>query len=76
MNKLESTLPELANMLTNIEPNIKKEKGHVMVVDSSGARKKRLKKKAQKVKAAKPSTILHKDKAVKEKYHLCGKTGY
>ena len=46
MNKLETTLPQLANMLTTINPNLKKEKGHVSIVQKSSAWKKGQKKKA------------------------------
>ena len=46
MNKLETTLPELANMLTCAEPNLKKDKGHVMVVSKFGSYKKGQKKRA------------------------------
>ena len=48
MNKLEASLPELSNMLQSVEPNLKKKKGQLLVVESSDAQKKRLKKKAQK----------------------------
>ena len=77
MNKLKMSLPELANMLTNAEPNIKKEKGQVMVVESSGARKKRPKKnKVQKAKATKPNKGIKKNKVAKGKCHFCGKEGH
>ena len=46
MNKLETTLLELANMLTSANPNLKKDKGHVMVVLKSGTNKKGQKKSA------------------------------
>ena len=39
MNKLKSTLSELVNMLTSAEPNLKKDKGHVMVVSKSGTQR-------------------------------------
>ena len=32
MNKLETTLSKLANMLTSVEPNLKKDKENVMIV--------------------------------------------
>ena len=35
MNKLKATLPELVNMHVNVEPNIKKDKRYVLVMDSS-----------------------------------------
>ena len=44
MNKLETTLLELANMVTSVEHNLKKDKGHVMVVLKFGACKKGQKK--------------------------------
>ena len=40
MNKLDTTLPELANILTSAEPNLKKEKGQVMVIQKYGIQKK------------------------------------
>ena len=40
MNKLEATLPKLKNMLTIANPNLKKDMGHMMVVQKSGTRKK------------------------------------
>ena len=77
MNKLEASLPKLSNMLQSAEPNLKKEKGKVLVVESSGARKKRpKKKKVQKPKMIKPKKGIKKDKASKEKYHFCGKEGH
>ena len=46
MNKLETTPLKLANKFTNVEPNLKKDKGHVMVISKFSARKKGQKKKA------------------------------
>ena len=64
-------------MLQSVEPNLKKEKGKVLVVESSSARKKRpKKKKAQKAKMIKPKKGIKKDKAPKGKYHFCGKEGH
>ena len=65
MNKLETTLPELANMLTSLEPNLKKNKGHMMVVSKFGTRKKGKKKRAQKAKEIKPQKSIKKDKKPK-----------
>ena len=76
MNKLETTLSELANMLTSAEPNLKKEKGHVLVIQKSSARKKGQKKKAQKAKETKPQKSIKKDKKPKGSYHFCNKEGH
>ena len=76
MNKLETTLPELANMLTSAEPNLKKKKGHVMVVQKSSTQKKGQKKKAQKAKKTKLQKIIKKDKKSKESCHFGHKEGY
>ena len=76
MNKLKSTLSELVNMLTSAEPNLKKDKGHVMVVSKSGAHKKGQKKRAQKAKEIKPQKSIKKDKKPKRTYHYCNKKGH
>ena len=77
MNNLKASLSELSNMLQSAEPNLKKDKGQVLVVESSSARKKRLKKyKAQKAKATKPNKGIKKDKVPKGKCHFCGKEGH
>ena len=76
INKLEATLHELANMLTNAEPNLKREKGCILVINSSGS-KKRLstKKKAQKAKATKHDKDIKKGTA-KGKCHFYSKEGH
>ena len=54
MNKLEASLPELTNMPTNAELNIKKDKGHVLVMTSSSSKKRQsINKKVQKAKETK-----------------------
>ena len=73
MNKLETTVPELANMLTSAEPNLKKDKGHVMVISKSRTHKKGQKKKAQQAKETKPQKSIKKDKKPKGTYHYCNK---
>ena len=61
-------------MLQSVEPNLKKEKGQLLVVESSGTRKKRpKKKKAQKAKSINPKKGIKKDKVPKEKCHFYGK---
>ena len=54
INKLETTLLELTNMLTSAEPKLKKDKGHVMVVSKFDTHKKGQKKRTQKAKEIKP----------------------
>jgi len=44
INKLDSTLPELLNMLKTVEKGLKKEKGLVLLVWSSRISKKKKKK--------------------------------
>ena len=75
MNKLETTLPKLVNIFTSAEPNLKKDKGHVMVVSKSGACKKGQKKRAQKAKDTKPQKSIKKDKKPKGTYHCYNKQG-
>ena len=77
MNKLESTLPKLLNMLKNVEVNLKKDKGQASMVFSNSSRVKtrRSKSKFKKNKQiTKPSkgVLRRKDKA-KSKYFHCSK---
>ena len=76
MNKLETTLPELENILTSVEPNLKKDKGHVMVILKSDAYKKGQKKKAQKAKETMPQKSIKKDKKLKGSCHYYIKKGH
>ena len=76
MNKLEATLPELTNMLQNAEPNLKKEKRHILVINSLGSMKRQsTKKKAQKAKATKQGKDVKKGSA-RGKCHFYSKEGY
>ena len=76
MNKHETTLLELANVLTSAEPNLKKDKCHIMVIKKSSARMKEQKKKAQKVKETKLQKNNKKDKKPKESCHFCHNEGH
>ncbi|XP_017980986.1 PREDICTED: uncharacterized protein LOC108663015 [Theobroma cacao] len=83
MNRLEATLPKLLNMLDTVERSIRKDKGSLLLVSSSKAHTKQLKKKApkgkkvksQNEKALKPKEGVKKDKE-KDICHHCGKLGH
>jgi hypothetical protein len=76
MNKLDSTLLELLNILKNIKLAHKKEKSFILLVQSSGMSKKKNKNKNKKgfvSKVKKPTKGIKKDKTT---YYHCGKYGY
>ncbi|XP_074577493.1 uncharacterized protein LOC141833884 [Curcuma longa] len=73
INQIESTIPELINMLKSIEPTGKKEKKEVMLADSSkkGSKRKakrQARRKKKKVKVTKPTS--------KGPCHHCGKMSH
>ncbi|XP_074590045.1 BRAP2 RING ZnF UBP domain-containing protein 2-like [Curcuma longa] len=73
MNHLESTIPELINMLKTVESSIKKEQKAVMVIDSSkkGSKKRKSKDQAKEKKKAKKEELTPKGLC-----HHCGKVGH
>ena len=76
MNKLETTLLELANMVTSAEHNLKKDKGHVMVVSKSSTHKKGQRKGPKRPWRPSHRRVLKKDKKSKGTYHYCNKDGH
>jgi hypothetical protein len=76
MNKLDSTLLELLNILKNIKWAHKKEKSFILLVQSFGMSKNKNKNKNKKgfvSKVKKPTKGIKKDKTT---YYHCGKYGY
>jgi hypothetical protein len=74
INKLDSTLPELFNMLKTVERALKKEKGLVLLVWSSRISKKKEKKNKGVVSQVnKPTRGIKKHKGI---CHHCGKEGH
>ncbi|XP_074576281.1 uncharacterized protein LOC141832800 [Curcuma longa] len=73
MNRIESTIPELINMLKTIEPSVKNEKKAVMLVDSS---KKGSKRKATRQNKGKKKKAKVTEPASKGPCHHCGKMGH
>ena len=53
MNNIKSTIPELINFLKTIESSLRKEKNHVMLMDSFGSKKSSKNKKMSKSTQAK-----------------------
>ena len=79
MNKIETTLPELINLLKTAETSIKKERNAVMLVDSSASssKKKNVKNILKKKNSTKPKGgIKKKETATKGPCHHCGKMGH
>jgi len=70
INKLDSTLPELLNMLKTVEKGLKKEKGLVLLVWSSRISKKN---KGVVSQVNKPTRGIKKHKGI---FHYCGKEGH
>jgi len=74
MNKLDSTLPKLLNMLKTAKGALKKEENSILLVHSFWMSKKKDKKnKCVVSKANKPTDGIKKDKGT---CHHCGKEGY
>ena len=48
MNNIGSTIPKLINLLKTVEPSLRKEEKHVMLVDSSCSKKSSMNKKKRK----------------------------
>ena len=74
MNKIESTIPELLNMLKTVEPSVKHEQGTVLLVDSSKKGSKR--KSKQQPKGKKKKKGKKAEPAQKGTCHHCGKEGH
>ncbi|XP_074576214.1 uncharacterized protein LOC141832650 [Curcuma longa] len=74
INRIESTIPELINMLKSIELTAKKEKKDVMLVDSSKEGSKRKAKRQAKEKKKKKAKVT--ESASKGPCHHCCKMGH
>ncbi|XP_074579600.1 uncharacterized protein LOC141836090 [Curcuma longa] len=74
INHIESTIPEMINMLKTIEPAVKSEKKVVMLVDSSKKGSKRKATRQAKGKKKKKAKVT--EPASKGSCHHCGKMGH
>ena len=77
MNKIETTIPELINMLKTVEPTIKKETKPIMMITSSKAKNQKKKGKFLKPKGGiKKKTKVLVTKQPKGTYFHCGVVGH
>ena len=75
MNKLETTLLKLMNMLTSVEPNLKKGKGYVMVISKFGAYKKGQKKRPKRLRRPSHKRALRRIRSLKEAVTIVTRKG-